>query len=525
MAYTQAPIQVIKMAGGGSPPMETWNNEDPPPDGQGWQRYNRGKGEVVYQRPAPAQEVFRGEDPPNPDEGYTRVRIGRDDYIYTRPIEPPVQESRSKTEPPPFEPNNPVGIGDATIQVVVYGPDGTAYGTPAAAKAAGVYQYYRQDGSPYPYSGPPTSTPVAPPVAPPVEVIAPPYVPYNPPPAPPPYTPPPYIPPEASVPIGGTAPPYTAPVADTSSPTSGTNARFLNNPFNTNTASNPSAFQPRRNSAPVVQPYNNASAYGNVFNPTPTALPMYSPPKVIAPPSALYNNSNAYGNVFNPTPMTIPMYSSGGSVTPAPMYSSDGTQINQDFNDSYDNLLLDYYPTGKQIEKRGGGRTAPEAPPGEGFNPSPAFARSMLDAGKTLTNYPVMAPLGIAARVAGSLATKYGSYLSSVAERNAAAENAAKNPDAGPLGVQSSRVHDQLRSNEAYGPTLDGPPPSGEREGSQSGGGYGGGAATGGRDTGGGTRDASGGGDRGTRGGFAHGGIADPHLYNLLARYYANSPR
>jgi hypothetical protein len=38
------------------------------------------------------------------------------------------------------------------------------------------------------------------------------------------------------------------------------------------------------------------------------------------------------------------------------------------------------------------------------------------------------------------------------------------------------------------------------------GGGMGGGAATGGRDTGGGARDASGGGDRGTRGGFAYGG-------------------
>jgi len=51
------------------------------------------------------------------------------------------QESRSKAEPPPFDPNNPVGMGEAGIQVVVYGPDGTAYGTPAAARAAGVTNY------------------------------------------------------------------------------------------------------------------------------------------------------------------------------------------------------------------------------------------------------------------------------------------------------------------------------------------------------------------------------------------------
>jgi hypothetical protein len=59
------------------------------------------------------------------------------------------------------------------------------------------------------------------------------------------------------------------------------------------------------------------------------------------------------------------------------------------------------------------------------------------------------------------------------------------------------------------------PPPSGERGGSQSGGGYGGGAATGGGYGEGGGRDASGGGDRGTRGGFAQGGISNLHQYNL----------
>jgi hypothetical protein len=145
-------------------------------------------------------------------------------------------------------------------------------------------------------------------VTPPVEVIAPPYVPYT-----PPYVP--YTPPEASVPIGGTAPPYTPPVADTSSPTSGTTMRFLNNPFNTNTASNPSAFQPMRNTAaPVAQPYNNANAFNQVFNPTPTALPMYSPA----------------GTQLNPN---------SGLITPVP----PAPQNNQDFNTSYNNLLSGYY--------------------------------------------------------------------------------------------------------------------------------------------------------------------------------------
>lgn len=138
-------------------------------------------------------------------------------------------------------------------------------------------------------------------VTPPVEVIAPPYVPYT--------------PPEASVPIGGTAPPYTPPVADTSSPTSGTTMRFLNNPFSTNTASNPSAFNPMRNTAaPVAQPYNNANAFNQVFNPTPTALPMYSPT----------------GTRLNPD---------SGLITPVP----PAPQNNQDFDNSYNNLLSGYY--------------------------------------------------------------------------------------------------------------------------------------------------------------------------------------
>ena len=33
--------------------IETWRGEDPPPAGQGWQSYNLGKGEVMYQRIAP----------------------------------------------------------------------------------------------------------------------------------------------------------------------------------------------------------------------------------------------------------------------------------------------------------------------------------------------------------------------------------------------------------------------------------------------------------------------------------------
>jgi hypothetical protein len=39
---------------------------------------------------------------------------------------------------------------EATTQQVVYGPDGKAYGNPAIARNAGVNQYYREDGTPYP---------------------------------------------------------------------------------------------------------------------------------------------------------------------------------------------------------------------------------------------------------------------------------------------------------------------------------------------------------------------------------------
>jgi hypothetical protein len=74
-----------------------------------------------------------------------------------------------------------------------------------------------------------------------------------------------------------------------------------------------------------------------------------------------------------------------------------------------------------------------------------------------MSNYPVMAPFGMAAKVAGSLATKYGSYLSSVAERNEAAKNVAAGAPSGSLQAQSSRVLSQLRSNEGYGDGPDGP--------------------------------------------------------------------
>ena len=40
--------------------------------------------------------------------------------------------------------------GEVTTQQVVYGPDGKAYGNPALARAAGVNQTYREDGTPYP---------------------------------------------------------------------------------------------------------------------------------------------------------------------------------------------------------------------------------------------------------------------------------------------------------------------------------------------------------------------------------------
>lgn len=40
--------------------------------------------------------------------------------------------------------------GEVTTQQLVYGPDGKVYGNPALARAAGVNQTYRQDGTPYP---------------------------------------------------------------------------------------------------------------------------------------------------------------------------------------------------------------------------------------------------------------------------------------------------------------------------------------------------------------------------------------
>jgi hypothetical protein len=40
--------------------------------------------------------------------------------------------------------------GEVTTQQLVYGPDGKVYGNPAQARAAGVNQTYRQDGTPYP---------------------------------------------------------------------------------------------------------------------------------------------------------------------------------------------------------------------------------------------------------------------------------------------------------------------------------------------------------------------------------------
>jgi hypothetical protein len=234
-----------------------------------------------------------------------------------------------------------------------------------------------------------------------------------------------------------------------------------------------------------------------------------------------------------------------------------------------------YDQYGNRISGGGGRQTAPEGEPGEGFNPSPEFAQSMLDAGKALSNVPVIAPLGMPLKALGSLATKYGSYLSTVAERNAAANNVAKyGVPVGSLAAQSSRVLGQLRSNEGYGPGPDGPygpgndglggisgvtgepgisgvtqapgelgregmgtgapgingDPNQGNEGMHSvqgpseggpppsgerGGSQSGGGYGGGAATGGNNGDASGGGDRGTRGGFAQGGISNLHQYNL----------
>jgi hypothetical protein len=224
---------------------------------------------------------------------------------------------------------------------------------------------------------------------------------------------------------------------------------------------------------------------------------------------------------------------------------------------------------------RGSGRPVREGPDAP-FNPSPEFAKMMLDAGKNLSSVHPLMPFGMAAQLLGAGATKYGSYLSSVAERNAAAKNIADYGAApGTLSAQSNRVLNQLRSNEGYGdgPGNDGlggitgltgvpgmpsgvvqalgeaaagrsamgtgapgiqgdpnqgnegmhsvqaPTPSapdswgGENRGGRSsdGGGYGGGVATGGNNG-----DASGGGDRGTRGGWAdgggiYGGTSDPY--------------
>ena len=74
------------------------------------------------------------------------------------------QESRTKAAPPPFDPNNQAGLGmgGASTQEVVYGPDGTAYGNPAIARAAGVTNYTM-------------SPPAAPPAPTPLGAAAPPY--------------------------------------------------------------------------------------------------------------------------------------------------------------------------------------------------------------------------------------------------------------------------------------------------------------------------------------------------------------
>jgi hypothetical protein len=48
-------------------------------------------------------------------------------------------------------------LDEVTTQQVVYGPDGKAYGNPAIARNAGVNQYYREDGTPYPVATPAAS--------------------------------------------------------------------------------------------------------------------------------------------------------------------------------------------------------------------------------------------------------------------------------------------------------------------------------------------------------------------------------
>jgi hypothetical protein len=50
--------------------------------------------------------------------------------------------------------------GEVTTQQLVYGPDGKVYGNPALARAAGVNQYYREDGTPYPVAQQTLPTPM-----------------------------------------------------------------------------------------------------------------------------------------------------------------------------------------------------------------------------------------------------------------------------------------------------------------------------------------------------------------------------
>jgi len=50
--------------------------------------------------------------------------------------------------------------GEVTTQQLVYGPDGKVYGNPALARAAGVNQTYRQDGTPYPVAQQTLPTPM-----------------------------------------------------------------------------------------------------------------------------------------------------------------------------------------------------------------------------------------------------------------------------------------------------------------------------------------------------------------------------
>jgi len=49
--------------------------------------------------------------------------------------------------------------GEVSTQQLVYGPDGQVYGNPAQARAAGVNQYYREDGTPYPVAQQPVPIP------------------------------------------------------------------------------------------------------------------------------------------------------------------------------------------------------------------------------------------------------------------------------------------------------------------------------------------------------------------------------